>query len=217
MKSCSSYSCSCAAVTSCPAADALRLARARRRSDRRRSAVPATRRNSSCVACSSRSAIASSRSALSVMPSSSRSFCSNLLASESEGGLRARREVGFEVIEYRLDGGRGLGGRVCKVAEEVQVVEVANARGRSTSMNLSVPRRLSSPTLTKMPGRVLDVVAGRLHQGAAPAAASTGRGGRARLPGRRRTAPGPPGSCEQVGVELGIALPGADLFELEQA
>ena len=83
-------------------------------------------------------------------------------------------------------------------------------------MKRSVPRRLSSPTLTKMPGRILDVVARGLHQARhlaqlrqhAARALGERRVVEERLAGEARR--------QRVGIELRAALPGADLLELEQ-
>ena len=84
---------------------------------------PATERNSSCTSCSSRSAMASRRSARERDAFVELQLLFELLPSEPERGLRARREIGLQVVDVRLDGGRGLGGRVREVAEDVQVVE----------------------------------------------------------------------------------------------
>ena len=51
-----------------------------------------------------------------------------LLATEPERGLGARREIGLEVLDVRLDGGGGLRRRVGEVAEDVQIVERRRTR-----------------------------------------------------------------------------------------
>ena len=71
------------------------------------------------------------------------------------------------------------------------------------------------PTLTKMPGRILDVVARRLDeprrlaQLREHAARALGAGAWAKSAWPARL------DAEHVGVELRVALPGADVFELE--
>src|SRR3954468_947379 len=98
------------------------------------------------------------------------------------------------------------------------------ARGRSSSMKRSAPRRLSSPTLTKMPGGSLMLSrAACISRGTWCSFETTrrGRAGRAAgALGERRVVeedlPGEAGG-EQIAVALGIPLPGADRLELEQA
>ena len=147
-----------------------------------------------------------------------RSFCSKRRAPRRNDAARARRQVVLEVrrrtrrsaADASLDASARSPSR-CRSSTP------PNARGRSSSMNRCVPRRLSRPTLTKMPGRILDVVARRLHQ---PRHLAQLRQHAARALGQRRVVeqrlPGQAGR-DQVAVVLGIALPGADGLQLEQA
>ena len=89
----------------------------RRSDDRRRFGTPPAPR------ASSRSAIASSRSALSVDAVLELQLLLEPLASQTERRLGARREIGLEIVDVRLDRRRGLGGGVGQVAEDVEVVE----------------------------------------------------------------------------------------------
>ena len=162
----SSLTCSCAAVDELrPARDAAPWPRATRPRNRPPFKRPATVRNSSCTSCSSRSAMASSRSALSVMPSSSFSFCSNLSRPRrNEAFARGARSV-FEVVDVRLDGGRRprstcpQGRRGCADRRATE-----NARGRSTSMNLQHAAPALESDLHEDARAFLDVVAGRLDE-----------------------------------------------------
>ena len=90
------------------------------------------------------------------------------------------------------------------------------ARGRSSSMKRCVPRMLSRPDLDEDAGRFLDVVAGGLHEARhlaqlrddPPGPLRQGRVVEQRLTGEA--------GRDDVGVELRIALPGPDPFELEE-
>ena len=81
-------------------------------------------------------------------------------------------------------------------------------------MNVSTPRQLSRPILTKMPGRLLDVVARGLHEARhlpqlrhdAAGALGLRRVGEERLAGQA--------DADGVGVHLRTPVPGPDRLEL---
>ena len=92
----------------------------------------------------------------------------------------------------------------------------ANARGRSASMKRSVPRSVSRPFFTKIPGGSLMLSRAdwmkrgvwRSFESTRRARSARGRVVEQRLPGEAR--------AEQLAVHLRVALPRADLLELVQ-
>ena len=101
----------------------------------------------------------------SVMPSSSRSFCSNARGRGGTRPLRLRREVGLEVLDVAAD--RRATASVdasARSPSRCRSSTRANARGRSSSMNVSAPRQRLEADLDEDAGRILDVVAGGLDQ-----------------------------------------------------
>ena len=84
-----------------------------------------------------------------VEPAASARTCSRPRRNEARA---LRRDVGFEVVDVAPTACDGFRLRVGEIAEQVQVVDVGNARGKSSSMNFSAPLIVSMPTLTKMPG-----------------------------------------------------------------
>ena len=112
-----------------------------------------------------------------------------LLAAQAERGAGARREVGLEVADVALQRVGRLGRRVGQVAEQVQVVHAREGArqvvldepedaAQRLEADLGVDARAGPSRCRAPPG-----------PGAAPGAAWTGRGGRARLPGRRGRSP----------------------------
>src|SRR5437762_6764964 len=66
-----------------------------------------------------------------------------LVAPETERGFRPRREIGFQVIDISLDGGRSFSGCIRKVAEDVQIVERGeSARSEEHTSELQSPMYL---------------------------------------------------------------------------
>ena len=212
MKSTSSSSCSCATGTTCPAAGwssfALRPGGHR---DRRRSIREATRRNSSCVACSSRIAIASSRSAPSVMPFVEPQLLLERLAPEAERALAARRQVASRGTSmYAPIGGDASVEASARSPSRCRSSQVAEG---ARQIVVDEPQRAAQalePDLDEDAGRILDVVAGRLDQARHLAQLrqhAAGPLGERRVVEQRL--PGQAGR-EEVGVVLRVALPGAD-------
>ena len=114
---------------------------------------PAIDRNSSWVSFSSRVATASSRSSGIVMPSSSLQLLLELLAAETE--RRRAPAARASVSRYCRYAPTACDASACASARSpsrCRSSTEANAFGRSSSMNLSAPRIVSRPTLTKMPG-----------------------------------------------------------------
>ena len=144
MKSWSSASCCCATGTSCPAAGCSCLARCQAAMGSPPFSREATRRNSSCVACSSRIAIASSRSGTNRDALVELELLLEFLPAEPEGSLAARRQVLFEVLDQAADRGGGFGGSIRQIAQEVQVAQVAK-RAREVVVDESQGAREGSP------------------------------------------------------------------------
>ena len=139
-----------------------------------------------------------------------------LLPPEPERALAARREVALEIVDVAADRGGRLGRRVGEIAEQVQIVEIAE---RARQILVDEPQRAAhalEADLDEDAGRILDVVARRLHQ---PRHLPQLRQHAAGALGERRVVEqrlaGQAGR-QDVGVVLGAALPGPDLLELEQ-
>ena len=140
-----------------------------------------------------------------------------LVAAEAERGLGAWREVGLQVVDVRLHGGRRLRGRVRQVAKDVQIVERRERAGQICVDELQDTAPALEPRLHEDPGALLDVVARRLDEPRhlpelrydAPRAIGLGRVRKERLAGEA----GP----KKIGVQLRIALPRPYLFEIEHA
>ena len=140
------------------------------------------------------------------------------LVAARAGTTRApRRQLGFEVLDVRADRLRRFGLRVGEIAEQVQVVD---ARERARQIVVDELQRAAhrlDADLDEDAGRILDVVARRLNEPRrlpqlrehAPRALGRRRVREERLAGEARR--------EDVGVELRVLLPGADLLELEHA
>ena len=137
------------------------------------------------------------------------------VASQPERGARARRDLRLEVLQVGANRLRGLGLRVGEIAEQVQVV---HAREGARQLVLDERQRAAhrlDADLDEDAGRLLDVVARRLHEARRlpqlrqdAARALLGRRVREeRLPGHARR--------DDVGVALRVALPGAHLVDLE--
>src|SRR5580765_210930 len=138
-----------------------------------------------------------------------------LVAPETERGFRPRCEIGFKVIDVSLDGGRGFRGRICKVAEDVQIVERGESAREVNVDELEDAAPALESHLDEDARAFLDVVAGRLDkprhlpQFRHDAAGAIGLGsvGEQRLSREARS--------DQVCVQLRIALPGAHFLEVE--
>ena len=77
------------------------------------------------------------------MPSSSRSFCSNLSRPRRNEARALRRELGLEILDVGADRLRRFGLRVGEIAEQVQVVDVGE-RARQIVVDELQRRRASS-------------------------------------------------------------------------
>ena len=164
MNSTSSSSCCCATWTSWPAAGCSALARAHAAIGSPPLSREATRRNSSCVAWSSRIAMSSRRSAPTVRPSSNRSLCSKSSRPSRNDPFAARCDLPLEVFDVAAERRRRLGRHVGEIAEDVQVVERAE---RARQILVDEPQRAAQALesdLDEDARRVLDVVLGRLHE-----------------------------------------------------
>ena len=173
----------------------------------------ATRRNSSCVACSSRVAIASSRSAPTVMPSSRRQLALEAIPAKAERTLAAGCDIGLEKLDVRFDRARGLGRRIGKVAEQVQIAEIGKRAGQIVVDEAERAAQALEPDLDEDARRrrilrILEVVARGLHESRNLAEL---REDAARAFGERRVVEerlsGQAGR-QRVGKELRAAFPG---------
>ena len=138
-----------------------------------------------------------------------------VVATEAERRLRARREIRLQIVHIALDRGGRFGRRVREVAEDVEVVE---RRERARQIRFDelerAPPRLEA-NLHEDAGALLDVVARGLDQPRhlaqlrhdAPGALGFGRVGKQRLAGEAR--------ADRVGVDLRVSLPAADGLEVE--
>jgi len=160
-------------------------------------------------------AMSSSRSLAVVSPSPMRSLASNR-SRPSRNDPRARGHVGLEVRDVALQRVGGVSGRVGEIGQQPEVVEV---RQRPRQIVLDEAQRAAQrleADLHEEARRVLDVVARRVEQPRrlpqlrqhAAGTLGDGRVGKERLARQARR--------EQLGVDLGAALPGAQLLELEQ-
>ena len=137
------------------------------------------------------------------------------IAPEPESGAGPRRDVVLEIFDVGADGLRGLGLRVGEIAQEVQIVNVGEGAWQIVVDEREGALHRLDPDLDEDARRLLDVVARRLNdtrclpQLRQHAAGALGGGGmsKKRLTGQAQR--------QDVGVELGIALPGADVLELE--
>ena len=146
------------------------------------SSLPASVRNASCVVWSSRIAIASSRSIGIADAFVELQLLLELSRPRRNERARLRRHFGFEVLDVRADRLRGFGLRVGQIAEQMQVVD---ARKRPRQLLVDELQRAAhrfDADLDEDAWRILDVVARRLNERAASAAASRAPGG----PARRR-------------------------------
>ena len=106
--------------------------------------LPASERNASCVACSSRVAIAEQ-----AVDRQRDAFLEPQLLLElvaARGGTRRarlRRDLGFEILDVGADRLRRLGLRVGEIAEQVQIVDVGE-RARQILVDELQRRRASS-------------------------------------------------------------------------
>ena len=127
--------------------------------------LPASDRNASCVAAqlARRRSRAGGRPAASI-PSSSRSFCSNLSRPEPERRARLRRDLGFEILDVGADRLRRLDLRVGEVAEQMQIVDVGERARQILVDELQRAAHRLDADLDEDAGRLLDVVARRLNQ-----------------------------------------------------
>ena len=176
---------------------------------------PASDRKASCVSCSSRVAIASSQSTGIVIPSSSRSFCSNL----SRPSLKEARAFGAISVSryctYGADGLRRLGLGVGEIAEQMKVVDAGERAGQVFVDELQRPAHRLDADLDVDAGRVFDVVARSLDETRGLAqlrqhAARAFRRRRVREQRLRRET-----RREEIGIELRVAFPRAHGLELE--
>ena len=118
---------------------------------------------------------------------------------------------------YGADRLRRFGLRVGEIAEQVQVVDVGERARQVVVDELQRAAHRLDADLDEDAGRVLDVVARGLDQ---PRRLAQLRQHAARALGRRRVREerlAGEARREEVGVELRVALPGADRFELEHA
>src|SRR5262249_38557661 len=129
-----------------------------------------------------------------------------LVAAEAKRRARLRRDVGLEILDVAADRLRGLGLRVGEIAEQVQVVDVAERARQIVLDELQRSAHRLDADLDEDAGRFLDVVARglneprrlpQLRQDAARALRG-GRVGEERLAGDTRR--------EDVGVVLRVAL-----------
>ncbi len=138
------------------------------------------------------------------------------LAPEAEGPLGARLEVGFEKLDVRGQRCRRFGRGIGEVAEQVQVAEVGESPWQVVLDEAERPAEAFEPDLDEDAGRILDVVARRLHQAwdLAQLRQDAPRAFRERGIVEERLASQAGG--ERVGKELRAALPGTDRLELEE-
>ena len=138
-------------------------------------------------------------------------------ASEPERALAARRQIGLEEFDVARNRVPGLRRRIGEIAKQVEVAEIGEGPGQVVVNETQRPAQALEADLHENPGRILDIVAGGLHQARhlsqlgvhAPGALGERRVVEERLPGEA--------GGERVGKELRAALEGADLFELEKA
>ena len=136
---------------------------------------------------------------------------------QSERRARLGCRVLLEVLDIARNRAGGFGRGVCEVAEQVHVVE---SRKRPRQVLLDEVERTAErleADFDENARRILDVVAGRLHDPGGLTqlrqhAAGTLGERRMRKNDLRREA-----RAQRVCVVLRVALPGADLFELEHA
>ena len=135
-------------------------------------------------------------------------------APQAERRLRARRQVGLEVIEIRLDGRCGFGRRVGEIAKNVKVVET---RKRARQIGFDEAQRAApafEADFHEDARALFDVVAGGLHEprnlpklGHDPAGPlGFRRVGEERLPCEA--------AADDLGVDLRVALPGSNDLQL---
>ena len=139
------------------------------------------------------------------------------LAAEAERALAARREVGLEKLDVGRDRGRRLGRRVGEIAEQVQIAQVGKRPRQIVVDEAERAAKALEPDLDEDAGRILDVVARRLHQ--ARHLPQLGEDATRALGERRVVEERLAGEAgrQRVGEELRAALPRAHLFELEDA
>ena len=137
------------------------------------------------------------------------------LAAEAERAFGARREVGLEELDVGRDRRRGLGRRVGEIAEQVQVAQVGKRPRQIVVDEAERAAKAFQPDLDEDAGRILDIVARRLHQ--ARDLPQLGEDATRALGERRVVEERLSGEAgrERVGEELRAALPRAHLFELE--
>ena len=137
------------------------------------------------------------------------------LRAEPEGGLRLRADLGLEVVDVLADGLHRLLRRVGQVRQQVQIVEAAKGLRQIRIDEGHDAAQGVESDLDEHGRRFLDVVAGRLDQsrGLAQFGEDAARAVFFRRVVENRLRSQARG--ERLGVELGIALPGSNGFELE--
>ena len=217
MNSASSSSCCCATDTSWPAGGCCAFVFCHAASGSPPLTRDATRRNSSCVCAQlaqgdlEQSIGADSQAFIEL------ELLLELLPPEPEAALAARRQIGLEILDVAPDRCRRFGRGVGEIAEDVEIVERREGAGQIVVDEPQRAAQALEPDLDEDPGRVLDVVAGRLHQ---PRHLAQLRQHPARSLGERRVVEerlAGQARRQRIGEELRAALPGPNRFQFEDA
>ena len=139
------------------------------------------------------------------------------LASETEGALAARRQIGFEEFHVARNRVPGFRRGVGRIAKKVKVAEIGEGPRQVVVYEAQRAAKALEPDLDENAGGILDIVACGLHQ--ARHLPQLGVHAAGALGERRIVEEGLPGKAgrQRIGKELRAALESADLFELEES